>query len=70
VLRLTGVRSSWLSHTVSWTVNLLSEGDEDDLGYYGSSGLGEVDELGETTSKLEALLAQLQEAPQATTDQV
>jgi hypothetical protein len=68
--RLIGDRSSWLGYTISWTVDLLSEGGEDALGYYGSSGLGEVDELGETAGKLRALLAQLQEAPQPTTEQV
>jgi hypothetical protein len=62
--------SSWLSQVVSWTVAFLTQADDDDLGYYGNLSLGQDDELGETTAKLQTLLAQLHDAPQPTTDQV
>jgi hypothetical protein len=49
-------RSSWLTHVISWTITSFNR--DQDLDYYGSSSLGDDDELSETLDRVSTLFEQ------------
>lgn len=49
-------RSSWLTHVISWTIASFNR--DQDLDYYGSSSLGDDDDLSETLDRVSVLFEQ------------